>query len=74
MEFALSSYVPGLKLQYQCELDGGFAMFLVGEDGCFATVRAFKQGVLTVNIEYYRNQDSKPVITFEVCTLLFIFF
>jgi hypothetical protein len=66
MEAVLSSYVPGLKRQHMFNFAGSFIVLLTGDRGIHVTLRGFPQGLVTCNIEYYKEDEEKPFILFEV--------
>jgi hypothetical protein len=66
MEAVLSSYVPGLKRQHTFNFAGSFIVLLTGDRGTHVTLRGFPQGIVTCNIEYYKEDEDKPLFLFEV--------
>lgn len=65
MEDVLSSYVPGLKRQQIFNFAGSFIVLLTGDRGTHVTLRGFPQGLVTCNIEYYKEDEEKPLLLFE---------
>lgn len=65
VENALKEYVPELKKESVIDLDGGFLQVLTGSHGIFVTVRGFRQGIVTINIEYYKPDSEEGLLTFE---------
>jgi spermine synthase len=78
MEAVLSSYVPGLKRQHIFNFAGSFIVLLTGDRGTHVTLRGFPQGLVTCNIEYYKEDEEKPLFLFEVihvaAVVVFFFF
>lgn len=66
VERGLKQFLPDLKRVNSTLMDGGVLMLLAGGRGLFATVRGFRQGVLTVNIEYYKSEDEEKLLDFTV--------
>ena len=66
MEEVLSSYVPGLKRQQILNFAGSFIVLLTGDRGTHVTLRGFPQGLVTCNIEYYKEDEEQPLLVFEV--------
>lgn len=66
VENALKEYVPELKRESVIDLDGGFLQVMTGSHGIFVTVRGFRQGIVTLNIEYYKPDSEEGLLTFEV--------
>lgn len=71
----LSKFLPDLKLLNTTEFNsGGFLTLLTATRDCFVTVRAFPQGLVSINIEYYKGDSDEQLLTFEVCYLYYIFY
>lgn len=66
IENTLKEFVDELKRESVTEFDGGFLMLLLGCQGSFITVRGFRQGIITINIEYYKPDSDEGLLTFEV--------
>jgi spermine synthase len=66
VEAVLANYVPGLKRQQTLSFAGSFIVLLTGDRGTHVTFRGFPQGLLTCNIEYYKEDEEKPLLLFEV--------
>jgi hypothetical protein len=66
MEAVLADYLPGLKRQQMFSFAGSFIVLLTGDKGTLVTLRGFPQGLVTCNIEYYREDEEKPLLLFEV--------
>ncbi|KDR11197.1 spermine synthase isoform X1 [Zootermopsis nevadensis] len=65
MEAVLSSYIPELKRQHTFNFAGSFIVLLTGDRGIHVTLRGFPQGLVTCNIEYYKEDEEKPLFLFE---------
>lgn len=61
----LNSYFPGAKVIYELTTDDGFLCILQDKEVLFH-VRFFLEGLITINIEYYRKKDESEKINFEV--------
>lgn len=66
VESGLKEFVPDLKKESVIDLDGGFLMILSGSHGDFVSVRGFRQGIITINIEYFKNDSDEGLLSFEV--------
>lgn len=66
VENGLKEYVPELKKESVIDLDGGFLLILTGSHGIFVTVRGFRQGIVTLNIEYFKLDSEEGLLNFEV--------
>jgi spermine synthase len=46
----------------------GILSVYLGPSGCVITIRMYKDtGLVTINIEYYKNSNEEPLLTFENC-------
>lgn len=61
----LEKYLPGLKISYDMLTEDGYLCILNAPDAVITTIRFFKQGLITINIEYYRAESEAPKISFE---------
>lgn len=70
-EKVLSTFLPELK-QIHCTdfIEGGCIAIYSGVRNSFVSFRAFSQGLLTINIEYYKADSEEPLLSFEVKTFL----
>lgn len=69
LETVLKDYVPGLILVADIKIDGGSLKLLTGKRGTSVTVRLFDRGLVTVNIEYYKEDNEEPLISFKVSSI-----
>uniref|UniRef100_A0A0K8SA20 PABS domain-containing protein n=1 Tax=Lygus hesperus TaxID=30085 RepID=A0A0K8SA20_LYGHE len=61
---ALSSFFPTLTKVVSRQMDdGGSLVVYTGPLGSFISVRAFPEGALTINIEYYRKEGADELVT-----------
>ncbi|KAJ9581284.1 hypothetical protein L9F63_023556, partial [Diploptera punctata] len=65
MESVLANFVPGLKRQLVHNCAGSFFVLLTADRGTHITLRGFPQGLVTCNIEYYKEEEEKPILLFE---------
>lgn len=61
----LEKYIPGLKITYDMLTEDGYLCILNAPGAIITTIRFFNQGLITVNIEYYRAECEAPKISFE---------
>ncbi|XP_055627765.1 spermine synthase isoform X2 [Toxorhynchites rutilus septentrionalis] len=61
----LEKYLTGLKLIYDMLTDDGYLCILNAPGAVVITIRFFNQGLITINIEYYRAECEEPKISFE---------
>lgn len=62
----LSEHFDGLKPLTECNVDGGLLVLYTGPRGSLITVRGYSEGLITVNIEYYKRDDEEALLSFEV--------
>lgn len=70
LETVLKEYVPNLILAADIKLEGGSLKLLTGKKGTTASVRLFDRGLVTVNIEYYKEENEEPLISFKSARIL----
>ena len=70
VESCLKEYIKDIKCDSFRELDGGFLAIFFGAKGTFITVRGLKEGIVTINIEYYKSETEDDMLTFEVNILI----
>lgn len=61
----LEKYISGLKITYDMLTEDGYLCILNAPGAVITTIRFFNQGLITVNIEYFRAESEAPKITFE---------
>lgn len=62
----LSEHLIGLKLLTESNVDGSLLVLYTGPRGSLITVRGYCEGLVTVNIEYYKRDDEEALLSFEV--------
>jgi len=68
----LAEHFTGLKPLTESNIDGSLLVLYTGPRGSLITVRGYTEGLITLNIEYYKQDDQEALLTFEVrnCTNL----
>lgn len=66
LETVLKDYIPNLYLVADIKIDGGSLKLLTGKKGTSVTIRVFDRGLITVNIEYFKEDTEDPLISFKV--------
>lgn len=61
----LEKFISGLKITYDMLTDDGYLCILNAPGAIITTIRFFNQGLITINIEYYRAECEAPKISFE---------
>ncbi|KAG8307182.1 spermine synthase-like [Homalodisca vitripennis] len=63
---ALSNFIPGMKDVHSTNFeDGGFLLVLTASRDSFITVRGFPQGLVSINIEYFQEEGTEQLLTYE---------
>lgn len=63
----LAEHFAGLKPLTESNIDGSLLVLYTGPRGSLITVRGYTEGLITLNIEYYKQDDQEALLTFEVC-------
>lgn len=63
----LGEHFVGLKPLTESSIDGSLLILYTGPRGSLITVRGYTEGLITLNIEYYKQDDQEALLTFEVC-------
>ena len=66
----LAEHFTGLKPLTESNIDGSLLILYTGPRGSLITVRGYTEGLITLNIEYYKQDDQEALLTFEVCNKL----
>lgn len=69
LETVLKDYIPNLILAAEIKLEGGSLKLLTGKKATTVSVRLFDRGLVTVNIEYYKEENEEPLINLKVSAL-----
>lgn len=63
----LEKYFGNLKIIYDMLVDDGYLCILSDNAATIFTIRFFNEGLITINIEYWKKEDDSQRISFEVC-------
>lgn len=69
LETVLKDFIPNLLLGGEIKIDGGSLKLLTAKKGTIVSVRLFDRGLVTVNIEYYKEDNEEPLISFKVSSI-----
>ncbi|XP_014467621.1 PREDICTED: spermine synthase isoform X2 [Dinoponera quadriceps] len=61
----LAEHFTGLKPLTESSIDGSLLVLYTGPRGSLITVRGYTEGLITLNIEYYKQDDEEALLTFE---------
>ncbi|CAK1604564.1 unnamed protein product [Parnassius mnemosyne] len=70
LETVLKDYIPNLILAADIKVDGGSLKVLTGKKDTTVSVRLFDRGLVTINIEYYKEDNEEPLISFKSARVL----
>jgi hypothetical protein len=62
----VEKYFGNLKMVYDMLVDDGYLCILSDNSGVIFTLRFFNEGLITLNIEYFRKDSDPQKISFEV--------
>lgn len=62
----LQEHFDGLKPLTESSIDGSFLVLYTGPKGSLITVRGYTEGLITINIEYYKRDEEEALLDFEV--------
>lgn len=62
----LQEHFASLKPLTESSIDGSFLVLYTGPKGSLITVRGYTEGLITVNIEYYKRDEEEALLDFEV--------
>ncbi|KAM3961616.1 spermine synthase [Aphomia sociella] len=65
LETVLKDYIPNLILAAEINIEGGSLKLLTGKRGTTVSVRLFDRGLVTVNIEYFKEDNEEPLLSFK---------
>lgn len=60
---------PDLLLATEISLVGGSLKILTGKKDVTVSIRLFDRGLVTVNIEYFKEDNEDPLINFKVSSI-----
>ncbi|XP_048260443.1 spermine synthase isoform X2 [Bombus terrestris] len=61
----LQEHFASLKPLTESSIDGSFLVLYTGPKGSLITVRGYTEGLITVNIEYYKRDEEEALLDFE---------
>ncbi|XP_051173460.1 spermine synthase isoform X2 [Leptopilina boulardi] len=61
----LKEHFVGLKPLTESYVDGSLLVLYTGPRGSLITIRGYPEGLITINIEYYKRDDEEALLTFE---------
>lgn len=62
----VEKYFGNLKIVYDMLVDDGYLCILSDNTGVIFTFRFFNEGLITINIEYFKKESDPQKISFEV--------
>ncbi|KZC15106.1 PREDICTED: spermine synthase [Dufourea novaeangliae] len=62
----LREHFDGLKPLIEPNLDGNLLVLYTGPRGSLITVRGYTEGLVTLNIEYYKSDDEEALLNYEL--------
>lgn len=70
LEKGLLEFFPQLKLIFETSTSDGYLCVFTQNDSIYLNVRFFNHGIVTINIEFFKDDAEQSVVTFDVSILL----
>ncbi|XP_076246194.1 spermine synthase isoform X3 [Calliopsis andreniformis] len=62
----LREHLDGVKTLTESNIDGSMVVLYSGPKGSLITLRGYTEGLVTLNIEYYKRDDEEAFLNFEL--------
>lgn len=62
----LDKYFENLKFVYDLKTDDGYLCLYTNKNLVLIQIRFFNHGIITINIEYFKGENERQVLSFEV--------
>lgn len=66
LEKGLLEYFPQLKLVFETSSSDGHLCVFSQNDTIYLHVRFFNHGIVTINIEFFTDENDQPLVSFDV--------
>ncbi|KAK3926767.1 Spermine synthase [Frankliniella fusca] len=66
IESALNEFIHNSAKKDFLEMPGGFLQVLTADRGVFITVRGYVEGLISINIEYFKGDEEPPLFNYEL--------
>ena len=70
----LVSFFPNIKFVYDFQMNDGLVSVFSENNLIFINVRLFVHGIITINIEYYKDDHQLQYFSFDVIILCFFLY
>lgn len=74
LEKGLLEYFPQLKLVFETSTFDGHLCIFSHLDSVYVHARFFNNGIVTINIEFFKGDNEQPLVSFDVSIILSIDF
>lgn len=74
LEKSLLDYFPQIHLLYETTTTDGQLCLFAENQTVFLNVRLFNHGIITINIEYFKGEKEKQLLSFDVSKTIFNIF
>ena len=68
VENVLRDYLTNMNMVNSVSLQDSYFKLYTCDRGATCTLRAFNNGLITINIDYYKAEKQEPLISYEVIT------
>lgn len=72
IENVLRDHLSNLKSVDQFSFDGGFFKLYTSDKGVITAVRVYNNGLITINIEYFKGDGEEGLFDYKVELLMFL--
>lgn len=70
IENVLRDYLTNLSVLNSLPLDGGLFKLYTSDMGATTALRIFNNGLITLNIDYFKGEKQEPIFNFDVSTFI----
>lgn len=70
IENVLRDYLSNLKNIHNFNLEGGLVKIYTADPGATVNVRIYNKGLITLNLDYFKEENDKPILSYEVSHFL----
>lgn len=72
IENVLRDHLSNFQYVHSLQIDNGVFKLYTSDFGGVISLRIFSNGLITLNIEYYKGDKQEPILSYEVNCFLFI--
>lgn len=73
LQLSLTEYFPELKLIFEVSTGDGYLCLFSEKQIVLLNARFFNQGIITINVEYYKQESEQQRLSFDVSFRYIVF-